>query len=291
MMTEIPGYLKNIKTESVVQSVINCLTDAMRNKELTPGDRIPPEPGLAASLGVARSSVREAIKILTYWGVLESRRSEGTFVCDGFKESMIDPMIYGIILNQDSFENLMELREMTETGIMRLAAMKYNETEGHTLEKLLDQMKAVMDGGEDMVDRFFQIDNEFHNMISLMGKNPLADKISRVVRTLTYAIRYETVATMINNGRGMELVAAHSKLYETLKNGDLSNVREVVQESYWGESLYRDGETSLSSIRPLNKHTPAAAQKQNQRVCASKQEKWAKGTYGAWANRYGNCVP
>ena len=46
-----------------MQSVINCLTDAMRSKELKPGDRIPPEPELAASMGVARSSVREAIKI------------------------------------------------------------------------------------------------------------------------------------------------------------------------------------------------------------------------------------
>lgn len=156
-MTETPGYLKNLKKESVVQSVINCLTDAMRNKELKPGDRIPPEPDLAASLGVARSSVREAIKILTYLGVLESKRSEGTFVCSGFKESMIDPMIYGIILNQDSFENLMELREMTETGIMRLAIQKYGEAEGRALEELLEQMRAVMDSGEDMVDRFFQI--------------------------------------------------------------------------------------------------------------------------------------
>ena len=34
-------------------------------------------------LVVARSSVREAIKILTYLGVLESKRSEGTFVCSG----------------------------------------------------------------------------------------------------------------------------------------------------------------------------------------------------------------
>ena len=58
-MTETPGYLKNLKKESVVQSVINCLTDAMRNKELKPGDKIPPEPDLAASLGVARSSVRD----------------------------------------------------------------------------------------------------------------------------------------------------------------------------------------------------------------------------------------
>ena len=48
-MNDTPGYVKNLKKESVVQSVINCLTDAMRNKELKPGDRIPPEPELAAS--------------------------------------------------------------------------------------------------------------------------------------------------------------------------------------------------------------------------------------------------
>lgn len=241
-MTETPGYLKNLKKESVVQSVINCLTDAMRNKELKPGDRIPPEPDLAASLGVARSSVREAIKILTYLGVLESKRSEGTFVCNGFQESMIDPMIYGIILNQDSFENLMELREMTETGIMRLAILKYNEEEGRTLERLLEQMKAVLDSGEDMVERFFQVDNEFHDMVSQMGKNPLADKISRVVRTLTHAMRYETVSTMINSGRSEELFEAHSRLYDTLRSGDLNNVREIVRESYFGELVYGDGE-------------------------------------------------
>lgn len=244
-MTETPNYLKNLKKESVVQSVINCLTDAMRNKELKPGDRIPPEPDLAASLGVARSSVREAIKILTYLGVLESKRSEGTFVCDGFKESMIDPMIYGILLNQDSSENLMELREMTETGIMRLAAMKYNDTEGQALEKLLGQMKEIVESGckaaesdEETVDRFFQIDNEFHDMISIMGKNPLADKISRVVRTLTYAMRYETVASMIHSGRGEELVAAHSNLFQMLKNGDMNHVEETVRESYFSEILY-----------------------------------------------------
>lgn len=241
-MTETPGYLKNLKKESVVQSVINCLTDAMRSKELKPGDRIPPEPDLAASLGVARSSVREAIKILTYLGVLESKRSEGTFVCSGFQESMIDPMIYGIILNQDSFENLMELREMTETGIMRLATLKYNEGEGQALEKLLEQMKAVLDSGEDMVDRFFQVDNQFHDMISQMGKNPLADKISRVVRTLTHAMRYETVSTMINSGRSEELFEAHSRLYEALRSGDLNNVREIVRESYFGELVYGDGQ-------------------------------------------------
>ena len=239
-MSDTPEYVKNLKKESVVQSVINCLTDAMRNKQLKPGDRIPPEPDLALSMGVARSSVREAIKILSYLGVLESKRSEGTFVCDGFKESMIDPMIYGIILNQDSFENLMELREMTETGIMRLAILKYDESEGRALEHLLEQMKTVIHCGENAVDNFFQVDNEFHDMISQMGKNPLADKISRVVRTLTYAMRYETVTTMINSGRGEELLAAHSQLYETLKNRNLCNLQQTVRDSYFGEALHSE---------------------------------------------------
>lgn len=236
-MEASPSYLKNLKKESVVQSVINCLTDAMRSKELKPGDRIPPEPELASSLGVARSSVREAIKILTYLGVLESKRSEGTFVCDGFKESMIDPMVYGIILNQDSFENLMELRQMVEAGILRLAIRKYTEEEGRALEEILVRMREIVESGEDTVERFFRIDNEFHEMISQMGKNPLADKISRVVRTLTHSMRYETVVVMIESGRGRELLEAHEKLFEMLRSQDLSNVSEVVREGYFSEAL------------------------------------------------------
>lgn len=236
-MEQNPSYLKNLKKESVVQSVINCLTDAMRSKELKPGDRIPPEPELASSLGVARSSVREAIKILTYLGVLESKRSEGTFVCDGFKESMIDPMVYGIILNQDSFENLMELRQMVEAGTLRLAIKKYTEEEGQALESILVQMREIVESGKDVVERFFRIDNEFHEKISEIGKNPLADKISRVVRTLTHSMRYQTVVVMIESGRGKELIEVHEKLYEILRNHDLSNVNEVVREGYFSDVL------------------------------------------------------
>ena len=50
-------------------------------------------------------------------------------------------------------------------------------------------------------------------------------------------MRYETVATMINSGRGEELLAAHSRLYETLKNRSLNNLQETVRDSYFGETL------------------------------------------------------
>ena len=207
-MSDTPGYVKNLKKESVVQSVINCLTDAMRNKQLKPGDRIPPEPDLAASMGVARSSVREAIKILTYLGVLESKRSEGTFVCSGFQESMIDPMIYGMILNQDSFDNLMELREMVEAGIMRLASAKYNEEDMEEERRLC--YVAITRAKEELY----------------------------MVRTLTHAVRYETVSTMINTGRGEELLEAHSDLFETLRSRRQDNVEEIVRATYFKAALY-----------------------------------------------------
>ena len=235
-MNQTPTYLKNLKKESVVQSVINCLTGAMRSKELKPGAQIPPEPELAASLGVARGSVREAIKILAYLGVLESRRSEGTFVCDGFQESMIDPMVYGIILNQDSFENLMELREMTEAGSIRLAVRKHDESEMEELEALLETMKDALEQ-PDPVDAFFHADNAFHEKISQMGKNPLADKISRVVRTLTYSMRYDTVKAMITGGRGQELLTAHQELCMALKKRDVSQIEKLVRDSYFDEVL------------------------------------------------------
>ena len=79
-MSQAPEYLQSLKKESILQTVINRLTDAIKNGELKPGDKMPPEIELAESLGVARSSVREAIKILSYLGVLESRRAEGTFI-------------------------------------------------------------------------------------------------------------------------------------------------------------------------------------------------------------------
>ena len=236
-MPQKPSYLKSLRKESVVQSVINVLTDAIRSKELQPSDKIPPEPELAESLGVARSSVREAIKILTYLGVLESKRSEGTFVCDGYKESMIDPMVYGILLNQDSFENLMELREMTEAGMMRLAIEHHEDRELDELESILGEMKKALELKENRVDTFFEVDNRFHDKIAEMGKNPMADKINKVVRSLTHAVRYQTVSAMILSGKSDKLLDTHVQLFNAIRERDDTDLSEKVRSSYFEDEL------------------------------------------------------
>ncbi len=235
-MPESPGYIKNLKSESVVQRVIDCLTEAMVSRQLKPGDKLPPEPELAAAFGVARTSVREAIKILTYLGVLESRRSEGTFVISGFQESMIDPMVYGIILNQgEDFESLMELREMTEAGILRLAIRKWGPEKLAFLRERLSRMERLANGADTDLEAFFQADDDFHNADSSFFFYALADKINRVVRVLTYAVRHHTVETMIRSGRVEELVQAHRRIYEALESRDAEGLEEIIRNTYFLE--------------------------------------------------------
>ena len=231
-MAEQASYLKNLKSESVVQKVINCLTDGMVSGELKPGDKLPTEPELAATLGVARTSVREATKILTYHGVLESRRSEGTFVANGFQESMIDPMVYGIILNKgENFDSLMELRELTEVGILRLAIKKRSEEGLEAVREKLDAFSDAVEQGN--LTAAFQADNDFHDAVSALCQNDLVDKINRVVRVLTYAVRQKTVYTMIQTGRGQELLQAHWKIYEILYTKDMEGLEEVIHDTYF----------------------------------------------------------
>ena len=159
MASEV-SYLKKINCESVVQQVIRCLTEAMVNKELRPGDKLPTELELAESMGIGRNSVREALKILTYLGVLEIHRSEGTFVGEGFTRSMINPLIYGIILEgADSYTNLMDLRGIVESGVVYQAMKKYNEEDVQQLKNALDHLKEEIQKGADNVQGVFEADN------------------------------------------------------------------------------------------------------------------------------------
>lgn len=233
-MNQNISYLKKLNNESVVQRVINCLTEAMIHKELRPGDKIPTELELAEHLGVGRNSIREAIKILVYLGVLEIRRAEGTFVCEGFTESMIDPMIYGIILDKaDSYDNLMELREMMESGVVQLAMTKYTEEDMQILEGRLALMRTEIEKGPQNTQAVFEADNEFHDAVSRMGHNPLIDKINRVVQMLTWSIRLETVTQMVETGRGEELYKAHETIFQMLKERNTVRLNQNIRDTYF----------------------------------------------------------
>lgn len=235
------SYLKKLKTPSVVQQVIDMLTSAIVFGDLKPGDQIPTELEMAERVGVARTSVREATKILTYMGILESRRSEGTFVADGFQESMIDPLVYGILISRsEDLDQLIELRITMETGILRLAIRKRNQDGLNELHAALMKMKMVATGDlpeEERVDKLFIADNEFHDSVSRLCDNPLTDKIERVVRTMTVSVRRAALAKLIEEGKAVDLVDAHQNIYNIIAGRSTRNLEESVRQSYFIEKL------------------------------------------------------
>ncbi len=240
-MANQPAYLKSLKTESVVQRVIDSLTEGMISGELKPGDKLPTEPELAETFGVARTSVREAIKILAYMGVLESRRSEGTFISSGFKESMIDPMVYGIILDRgEDFDSLMELRELIEVGIMKLAVKNSTDEDLKVLKQALDDFGLAARSGRtngELTEALFQADNNFHDTVASLCHNSIVCKIDAVVRMLTYSIRFDTVKQMADSGRAEELLDAHQKIYDMLAEKDLDHMDDRIRNTYFLSTL------------------------------------------------------
>ena len=149
---------------------------------------------------------------------------------------MIDPMVYGVILHQsEDYVNLMELREMMEAGVLRLAIAKYDEAELEKLREKLDILRKEIEKGPDNIENVFIADNVFHDTVSEMGHNPIVDRINNVVREMTHKMRYSSVKNMLVSGRGQELYEAHEKIYEKIRDRDPSNLNEDIRRTYFPE--------------------------------------------------------
>ena len=226
------SFLRPIDNTSVVQQVIDRLTYAMIYKELRPGDKLPTEMELAASFGVGRNSIREAIKILVSFGVLDIRRPEGTFVANGFSDKMINPLLYGIILDQsDSIDSLKELREWVDFGILELAMEKAEPEDLFQLEEQLDKLLTEIDKGD--AEKIFVADDEFHEAISTAAHNSLLAQIAKLVRTLTSELRMNTIQNMIKLKKGNELKRAHEDLFNIVKHKIDDSARQLLVEGYF----------------------------------------------------------
>ena len=69
------------KRESAVDFVVNNIKKLLVEQKLKPGDRLPNEVEISEAMNVSRGSVREALRILTAFGLVESRVGTGTYIC------------------------------------------------------------------------------------------------------------------------------------------------------------------------------------------------------------------
>lgn len=92
------------KEYTVVQQAMEQIQNLIVAGHYKPGDRLPTETELASRFGISRSSLREAIKLFNYLGVLESRVAKGTFVCEKNKISGEVISLFAILGQKSVYE-------------------------------------------------------------------------------------------------------------------------------------------------------------------------------------------
>ncbi len=225
------GLLRPISNKSVVDRIIDRLTRALLERKLLPGQKIPTELELCESMRVGRNSVREAIKVLVTMGVLVIRRSEGTFVTEGFSERMLDPMVYGLILEGGDSAQVIELRRIFEAGVFRAAIAKRDRADINALAQAIEKMRlAVRDGAD--AEELLELDLQYHRIIGGMAKNPLVDKINLVIERLTRPSRVLAIQGYIERGEITAFLTRHEEMLRAITDRDGAVVDRVLEEHF-----------------------------------------------------------
>ncbi len=155
--------------DSIAQRISKMIDEEGR---FQPGDKLPNENEFSAELGVSRSTLREAIKILTTGGALEIRRGKGTFVT-------ANAVVHANSLNDitTGLEDLFEMRLMFEPDCAYLAAQRATDEEIATICKWGEEVEKKILSGE---DRTFE-EQKFHESIANATHNSFVQQFMPII--------------------------------------------------------------------------------------------------------------
>lgn len=221
------------KKVSAVDIVTDRIINEIINGELRPGDRLPTEPELSAKYGVGRNSVREAIKQLQAFGILFIKRADGTFVSDHYEHTMLDPMLYSLILKKRDWNDFVQLRAVIDIGTLQVA-MDSPEIVNAVprLEELIEELGEEMCSEEPSVDRILELDLDFHRTIAQTIHNPQVDTVTSYIAKLTVPSRRETVQKWLDKGGAEEFLELHRQILGVVAERDSSRIKEAVEKHY-----------------------------------------------------------
>ncbi len=115
------GHILNSK-EDVTQLLILRFQQLLSEGLLSPGTKLPPERELAANFGVARSSLRPALKVLEIMGVITQKVGDGSYLNKDASSVLAVPMEFLFLLDDTSLQELTEMRLMMEPALAAKAA-------------------------------------------------------------------------------------------------------------------------------------------------------------------------
>lgn len=163
---------------SAVDTAFHGLRAMIADGDLQAGDRLPSESELCESLGVSRSSLREAIRTLSALGVVETRHGSGTYVGALRASDLISTLSLTVgLLPLESMLELYELRRVLESHAAAQAAARADGEIVAELTRLLEELEGTFDDDEQS-----ELDHRFHMAVARLAGNPALASLTEVLR-------------------------------------------------------------------------------------------------------------
>jgi GntR family transcriptional repressor for pyruvate dehydrogenase complex len=221
--------IEKIKKKTVVEHVMEQIKELIASGQYQVGQRLPTEQELAERFGIARSSVREAVKIFNYLGVLESQTGRGTYVCDRGMIST-EALTWSILLGQEEFYELVALRELLERAGLEALIRAQQGAEGAasqalaSLEAEIENMRAATTRRD--TETRILADYNFHGTIIAASGNNLFVAIYRTLRSFMYDEIRKTVQVEDTE----ESIREHEVLLQAVREGNAPQAQALLRE-------------------------------------------------------------
>lgn len=199
-----------IKRYSLSKQVSDELEQMIANGEYLVGDKIPTETDLIEMFQVSRNTIREAIKALTWAGILEIKQGDGTYVVSTNRFAASMKQKYATI----SLEDVNEARKCLEITVADLAARRRTEED---IENILRAFKRREELSDDEKENT-RADIDFHFAIAKAAHNVILEELYYSMSDfLTEHIRERSHDSSFTSE---EIDMLHEKLYRAIANGE-----------------------------------------------------------------------
>ncbi|MBA2951255.1 FadR/GntR family transcriptional regulator [Streptomyces himalayensis] len=202
---------------SLTDKAIVQIRELIGTGALPPGSKLPPEPELAAQLGLSRNLAREAVKALSVARILEVRRGDGTYVTSLAPSLLFEGLGGAVELLQSdpgALLDLMEVRRLLEPAATALAATRISEDQLAEIGHHLDAMREARDD----VERLNAHDAAFHRaVVRATGNESLLTLLEGVSgRTL----RARIWRGLVDDQAAQRTLSEHEAIFTALANRD-----------------------------------------------------------------------
>ncbi len=227
---------ESFKKESAVDLVISNVKNLLISNKLNPGDKLPSEPELCKNMSVSRGSLREAMKILSAFGIVDIRRGDGTYITKTDNKIKFDPLLFSLIKSNADMNKYAELRKMMELEIVKLIVKNANEESIDNISRKYNEMEAAMKQGVMNSKIYAEYDLMFHAALGHATQNVLIEIIYNFVMdffTPSIQHSHEIQTT------GLNALRLHKKILDALIEKNMEKATIAIEESIdaWEKSI------------------------------------------------------